>query len=517
METKIELANGINRMFDLISILTSILRMIVYVVYGYCMQYYYGKFLKSRLVRGGAGESRSGNEGFRKGCLTGLLVMAAALLQGLIREALISSGSEWIYYGVYEGYVWSLGFMLFVGVVLFRLHEWKTLFVILSFGSVEYNADLLVGMELLLDDRVRKVLGDWLEVNRITVVEFVLLWVALSALYMFLFYAVFYLLLRRIVKNFREKELTLHGREILQLLIPSLTGLCLQLLLRMQVYKTEEGFYVLYASNPFLGIVVTLILFLNLLSILHGVTMFQDMYALNRERKGRAVLEKQVSALQEYVGERERIWSGVRGLKHDMRNTLSVAMRIAEKGGEGERLQAYLEQLSLSLDAFETEFRTGNVVADALLDMKCHEARKRIPELQVEVEELAFPGTLAIQDYDIGVILGNALDNAVEACERLHREEPGTACFIRLSSFLDGEMFLMEIRNNFDGKLITREGKEFPDTGKADGESHGIGLANIKSTCEKYHGTVEWKARDGVFTLSVMLRNTNAFDHEYKF
>lgn len=66
-------------------------------------------------------------------------------------------------------------------------------------------------MELLLDDRVRKVLGDWLEVNRITVVEFVLLWVALSALYMFLFYAVFYLLLRRIVKNFRENE---SGQEI---------------------------------------------------------------------------------------------------------------------------------------------------------------------------------------------------------------------------------------------------------------------------------------------------------------
>ena len=90
-------------------------------------------------------------------------------------------------------------------------------------------------------------------------------------------------------------------------------------------------------------------------------------------------------------------------------------------------------------------------------------------------------------------------------------------CNVERCSFLDGEMFLMEIRNNFDGKLITREGKEFPDTGKADGESHGIGLANIKSTCEKYHGTVEWMARDGVFTLSVMLRNTNVFDHEYKF
>lgn len=123
------------------------------------------------------------------------------------------------------------------------------------------------------------------------------------------------------------------------------------------------------------------------------------------------------------------------------------------------------------------------------------------------MDELVFPEVLAILDYDIGVILGNALDNAVEACGRLREEEPEADCFIRLCSFLEGEMFLLEIRNRFDGKVITREGREFPETRKGDGESHGIGLANIKRTCEKYHGAVEWTAREGVFTLSVMLRN----------
>lgn len=490
-----EIVDGIYRMFGLMNILQWILRIMDYVAHGYCMQYYYGSFLEGRFGRGNSRESR----------FTGLLVMAAVLLQGMVLDVLEQVGFE--FGSRFWEYAWSLGFAFFVGTFFYRLHEWKTFFAVLSFWAVELNASLLGSMELLLDDVLRGDLGDWMDTGRITLIEYVWLWSALTALYLFLCKVLLYSLLRRIVKNFREKELALHGKEVLQLLMPSLAGICLSVILDMQVYGVEGGFYRLFASTPFLCVMVTGILFFSLASIVHGVTMLQDTYALNRERRGRAVLEKQIAAMREYVGERERIWSGLRGMKHDMRNTLSVAMRLAGEGGEEGRLQAYLEQLSDSLEAFETEFRTGNVVADALLDMKCHEARKRIPQLRVDAEALVFPDALAIRDYDIGVILGNALDNAVEACGRLREEEPGAACFIRLSSFLEGEMLMMEIKNNFDGKVIIREGREFPETRKGDGESHGIGLANIKSTCEKYHGAVEWSVWERVFTLSVMLRN----------
>ncbi len=505
METEVAI-EAIERAVRIID-LTGMLQWIDCALQGYCIQYYFGCFLEIRFGNERLGKSRFGNGRLRPDMLTGLLVVTVALLEGMVRKALAPEGVEMTSYGILWAYGWQLGFLFLTGVIFYRVHYWKTLFVILTFCSVYFVGGLLVSMELLLDDRLRGVLGDWLAAGRIPMIGYAWLWVALSALYSILNMAVLYWLLRRIVRNFREKEMALQGKEILQLVMPSLTGLCLHAVLEMQVYGTGESFYLLFGDRPFLCILVSLILFFSLLSIICGVAMFQDVYALNRERKGRAVLEKQISALQEYVGERERIWFGLRGLKHDMRNTLSVAMRLAEKGGESEKLQAYLDQLNLSLDAFETEFRTGNVVADALLEMKCHEARKRVPGLKVDVEELVFPGTLVIQDYDIGVILGNALDNAVEACERLRKEEPGAACRISLSAFLDGEMFLMEIKNTFDGKMIKKEGKEFPETRKADGESHGIGISNIKSTCEKYHGAVEWTAGEEVFVLSVMLCN----------
>ena len=114
-----------------------------------------------------------------------------------------------------------------------------------------------------------------------------------------------------------------------------------------------------------------------------------------------------------------------------------------------------------------------------------------------------------IQSFDIGIILGNALDNAMEACEKLKAKEPDTATFIRISSFWKRELFFQKVENSFDGKLVRKPGNEVPVTDKADRENHGAGLANIKSTAEKYQGTMDFKVMDRVFVLSVMMKNEN--------
>ena len=82
--------------------------------------------------------------------------------------------------------------------------------------------------------------------------------------------------------------------------------------------------------------------------------------------------------------------------------------------------------------------------------------------------------------------------------------------FIRLTSFSKGKLFFLKVENSFDGNVVRKKGAELPATTKPDKKAHGIGLANIKNTAEKYHGGVDWQAENRVFTLLVMMKNEQA-------
>ena len=91
-------------------------------------------------------------------------------------------------------------------------------------------------------------------------------------------------------------------------------------------------------------VIMPVILLLLLLSIVFGVKLFQDMICWNREKSSCIILEKQVSSLQEHMGEMERVYSGIRGMRHDMKNTISVIMQLAageEQAAKKKRREEY--------------------------------------------------------------------------------------------------------------------------------------------------------------------------------
>ena len=259
--------------------------------------------------------------------------------------------------------------------------------------------------------------------------------------------------------------------ELIFILTPAMAGLFLCILLRIIMVTVEDGMpALLYDTYPALRLLIPAILLLSLLSILYSVKLFQDMVSLNREKSSRIILEQQIETLQKHIGEIERLYTGVRSIKHDMKNTLTVLMRLfSEKETEKTpELTAYLSELNQSFDRLDFRFRTGNAVADALLNMKYHEITERIPELSFQADNLLFPEDLTVQSYDIGVILGNALDNALEGCIRLKQKELKSVPFIRLISFRRGKYFFLEIENSFDGRLLRDHRSEFPTTLKND-------------------------------------------------
>ena len=333
--------------------------------------------------------------------------------------------------------------------------------------------------------------------------------IAVIALYSAIEAGLMYIFLNKVIRTFQEKDRKFHRTELLFLLTPGITGLLICLLLRIIIFTEISALELFYDNYPLLVLVVPVIMLLCMLSICNRVKLFQDMVRLNQERNNRVILEKQIGSMQEHITEIERLYSGIRNIKHDMRNTLSIVMRLAAVNGEEEKgeLDAYLTELNRTLDKLELRYRTGNAVVDTLLNMKYHELLGTMPECMLDAEQLIFPAGLVIQSYDLGVILGNALENAVEACKRLYEQGSGENLFIHLSSFQRSNQFFIEVANSFDGRVLRKKEKEFPETCKVDKGLHGMGLYHIKSTVEKYYGAVEWSADSKVFTLTVMLQN----------
>lgn len=490
-------------MYSLIDFIFTVFTVVFVLLQGYCLQFFLGSFLESRT----------------KSRLHGFYVTAAFGLSRLCIYWLPTTGYESV------KTVWktalSLCILLVIAMCFYKAFHVVTLFLVAAFRAI---ADISAFVVLiLLDKPVDKLLMVWnlcIKKGIITSEKTFETVINVSVVGNQIFreaavVLLLYLSLKRIVCNYREKDYAIQRTELLSILTPAVISLLLCALLRTILFTVEEnGVEMVYDKYPLLLVILPAILLLSLLSILYGVKLFQDTVYLNRERSNRIVLEKQIGSMQEHITEMERIYSGIRSMKHDMKNTLSVVLRLAtEKGeSENEEMQAYLSELNQTFDSLDFRFKTGNSVIDTLLNMKYHEALRIVPDLQIDIKKLLLPSDLVIQSYDIGVILGNALDNAMEACRKLKEKEPEAITFIRLSSFRKDNLLIFKIENSFDGTLKRKRQAGLPETNKADKKVHGIGLANIKNTAEKYQGTMDYKIDGKVFILSVMMKNERSME-----
>ena len=475
-------------------------------IQGYLLQYFLGSFLESRW---------SANRWIG----VGIAVLYGSIGYGMDFVLPKEYGSI----RIFGKLLLSVSVICFLTFTFYKAIRAITIFVIITFKAVNEISFFIAYMFMTFGSPLNEFWielydkGDFVSLDAFMgTVEISLL--ILQLLMYMVCIALSYIFLKKIVINFREKEYTIRKEEISFILTPSLVGILLCILLRLIMITAEEGVpKLLYERHPPLVWLVPGIMLLSLFSILYGVKLFQNMIDLHREKSSRVILEKQVENMQTHVKEMEHIYSKVRSMKHDMKNTLSVVMQLSsgnERLNEGE-LQDYLADFNRALDGLEPRFKTGNAVVDTLLNMKYYEAVQSLPDIKIDTEKLLFGGNLSIQSFDLGVIVGNALDNAIEACRKVKEGNEQVDIFIRLSSFMKGNMLFIEVENSFNGKVVKRKYSEFPITDKADKKAHGIGMLNMKNTAEKYHGAVDWSADNNVFILTVMMKNERSNEDEF--
>jgi sensor histidine kinase regulating citrate/malate metabolism len=163
--------------------------------------------------------------------------------------------------------------------------------------------------------------------------------------------------------------------------------------------------------------------------------------------------------------------------------------------GLSDDLDAYLNRLDADLVRIDTIIKTGNVMVDAILNSKLSLAQSR----DITINAKAYvPKTLAVADIDFCVVIGNLLDNAMEACAKI--PNPSTR-FIRVYIDVMREQLYISVSNSIQEKP-KRVGTSYQTT-KAG--SHGFGLVRIDKIVEKYAGYINRQHEEGIFATEVML------------
>ena len=337
------------------------------------------------------------------------------------------------------------------------------------------------------------------EIGRWTFVSDIIIWIIIILLYALMLITY----LSVIANKFIRKDYLLKPHEYSFLILPSVTTICISITLKMIIITVEnDTSTIMFDKVPATMFWVPLICFMLLGVIIVSVILFQKLVQLSEEEKKRTVLENQMVQMQREIEEIQDIYADMRGLRHDMRSHLeSIAAVISRTSGKDrEEIDGYIGSMEKAVSRLDFAYSTGNPIIDVIIHQKKQEAEKRHISFEAD---FTYPDKQQIDVYDIGIVLNNALENAIEASSKLTEKKS-----IFLRSYMKGNLFFIEIENDFSGEISFHGETGLPISSKEDKQLHGIGMENIQRCAKKYKGDIDITIREmgdrKQFSLTVM-------------
>lgn len=197
-------------------------------------------------------------------------------------------------------------------------------------------------------------------------------------------------------------------------------------------------------------------------------------------------LEMQRNYYKDRIRDEER----VRSAYHDMKNHLLL---LQAQAGNGQEVQKSIQELKDQIQEYENYHHTGNEFLDIIIRDKAKAAQERTIDFSAVI---SFEAGSFIEPLDISTIFGNALDNAIEASEKL----PEDMRLVTVRANRVRNILIIIVENNTASTSIETAG-----TTKKDTFAHGFGLSNLKNAVEKYDGQCSTKLENGTFTLKIAI------------
>lgn len=366
----------------------------------------------------------------------------------------------WLLAIPYVIYILPLGLKMSIAVTVMmfgvtNIYEgqmWKKFFFLITFVAIWMMTETLVGNFLLIycDYLANSILFGSLTSK---IVFFIVL-----------------LSLRKVFTKVEVFELSA-GHSVLLILIPigSIYVMDTVFMLAYQVQKKHVETMSLISS--------VILLLMNILVYYIYIKLADDLQI----RKMNLVYEQQLELCDRHQKEIEISMIKIREVKHNMKNDFIAILAYAEKGEYNKIIKHVNDIIEDGMLRSSMAVTTGNIVIDSIVEYWQRTAKEKDIEFN---SDLSIPMDLPFKGADLSLILGNLLENAVEAAEKSEKRK-----YIRLIIKYDKNNLLITVENSYNGKLIKGKGNEIATT-KIDVENHGIGLSSVRRTAARYHGTV---------------------------
>lgn len=217
-----------------------------------------------------------------------------------------------------------------------------------------------------------------------------------------------------------------------------------------------------------------------------------NVYSMNVKRI-EGINQELMNRQQEQYKKEMELMEGMNQRLHDMKHYINALDSLQTM----EEVRQYAAGLRDKLMPLQTCHESGNALVDVILTQKiqyCYQNNIQIMPY-VDAKETDF-----IQNLDLCTIMGNTIDNAIEAAIQME-DEAKREIDVRMSKI--NSMIVYQVSNYFQGPLREKNGHLL--TTKADEYSHGYGLLNVKSALEKYDGTMNYKYQEDEFTINIVI------------
>lgn len=231
-------------------------------------------------------------------------------------------------------------------------------------------------------------------------------------------------------------------------------------------------------------------------ALVNGLIIFIDekIYSSMLLHSERNILKLQNIAYENQSEIIKQSDKAIRQLRHDMKNhILSLSDMYVNQPHEA---SGYSKKILRQIDGNTQLVNSNNFTIDSIVNFKLQELRDTATKIKVDI---SIPSDLNISAYDITVILGNLLDNAVKALFNTDAEPKHLSLSINCNK---GNLVIL-IDNSYTGKLKVHNGEYH--TTNPDRSNHGLGLSSVKETILKYEGYIQIKHTDTVFSVAIVL------------